>query len=344
MDRRDFLRSSALTVAALGTGSTAGKSFAAPFVLTRTRDVIVASPWTQSSGGYSDLAFGFARRLEQRFAGKIKCHMQTMPGSSIDVLNGGGADLHIGLEHENVGHNAAFGYFAGLPGHLGLDAQSMDDWLTKGGGQAHWDDCSARFGTKSLMMAHTGTSGGVWSRTDLQTLSGKKIAAAGIARDVFKGLGADVTGVDLNRAGNAISDGQIDAIEMSHMIEALQSGVADAAHFSIMPGLTQCGSTLSVSMKRDRWDALDTGSQAIIADEAAGYRRRASTQLRANERILRHVFAAARPVKFVPLSPALAIEVARVSEAVIADIASRDATSRRINRAYMPLLDPSYTA
>ncbi len=218
MRRRDFLRSSALAAAALGTGRAIGPAFAAPAVVARTRDLIVTSPWPDSTSGYSDLAFGFTRRLEQAFGGRLRCHLETRPGGSIDALNSGGAHLHIGFEHGNVRHHAAFGYFAGLPGELGLDPRTFSDWLVSGDGQALWDACSAPYGIKSLMIAHTATGGGLWSKGNLPALSGKRIAAQGIACDVLKGLGAVISDIDMSAAGAAIATGNIDAVEMSHTI------------------------------------------------------------------------------------------------------------------------------
>ncbi len=340
MRRRDFLRTSALAITALGVGSAAGPARAAPAVLKKTRDFIVASPWPQSASGYSDLAFGFVRRLEQAFDGRIKCHLETRSGGSIDTLGRGGADLHIGFEHENVPHHAAFGYFAGLPGGLGLDSETFGDWLTSGGGQALWDACSAPFGKKSLMIAHTATGGGLWTKGDLTALSGKRIAAQGIAGDVLKGLGAVISDIDMNAAGAAMASGKADAIEVSDMIEALETGVAGTAVAAIMPGLYRGGSTLAVSLKRELWDSLDGDAQALVISLAADYSRCKTSELRANNRMLRKALGETHGISFLAPSASLETEIARVAEAVVADIAARDALSRRINGAYMALHAP----
>ena len=340
MRRRDFLRTSALAITALGVGSAAGPARAAPAVLKKTRDFIVASPWPQSASGYSDLAFGFVRRLEQAFDGRIKCHLETRSGGSIDTLGRGGADLHIGFEHENVPHHAAFGYFAGLPGGLGLDSETFGDWLTSGGGRALWDACSAPFGKKSLMIAHTATGGGLWTKGDLTALSGKRIAAQGIAGDVLKGLGAVISDIDMNAAGAAMASGKADAIEVSDMIEALETGVAGTAVAAIMPGLYRGGSTLAVSLKRELWDSLDGDAQALVISLAADYSRCKTSELRANNRMLRKALGETHGISFLAPSASLETEIARVAEAVVADIAARDALSRRINGAYMALHAP----
>lgn len=337
MRRRDFLRTSALAVAALGTGRAAAPAHAAPAVMTRTKDFIVASPWPQSASGFSDLAFGFTRRLEQAFDGRIKCYLKTRQGGSIDALGRGGADIHIGFEHGNVPHHAAFGYFAGLPGHMGLDSETFSDWLTRGGGQALWDACSAQFGIKSLMIAHTATGGGLWSNDDLPAFSAKKIAAQGIACDVLKGLGAVVSDIDMSAAGAAMASGKVDAIEVAHMIEALETGVAGTTVAAIMPGIYRSGCTLAVSLKRELWDSLDAGAQALVSDVAAEYSRLKTAELRANDRMLRKVLGETHGITFLPPSAALETEISRVAEAVVADIAARDDLSRRINGAYMAL-------
>ncbi len=344
MRRREFLRSTALALAALGMGRTARPALAAPAVISRTKDLVVTSPWPQSASGYSDLAFGFTRRLEQAFGGRIRCHMETGPASSIDALNSGGADLHIGFEHGNVPHHAAFGYFAGLPGEMGLNAVTFGDWLEAGGGQELWNDCSAPFCIKSLMLAHTATSGGLWSKAGFPALSGKRIAAQGIACDVLKGLGAEVTSIDMNAAGTAIANGSIDAVEMSHVVEALEAGVAQAANFAIVPGLTRGGNTLAVSLKRGLWDALGAEAQALVMGVAADTCRRTTADLRANDQALREVFGTANGFAFVSPGPVLATEITRVAEAVVADIAARDARSRRINSAYMAFRNDQGTA
>ena len=335
MRRRDFLRSSALAAAALGTGRAIKPAFAAPAVVARTKELIVASPWPQSASGYSDLAFGFTRRLEQACGGRIKCQFIMRPGGSIDVLNGGGADLHIGLEHGNVPHHAAFSYFAGLPGALGLQAEEFSEWLASGDGQTLWDECSAPFGIKSLMIAHTATGGGLWSRSELPAISGKRIASQGLARDVLKGLGAATADAGLNETSGALASGALEAFELAHIIEALPSGSFGTAKYSVMPGITHRGSTLAVSFGHELWQGFDYQTQAQIIGVAAHYNRAMTSELRENDSIIRRLLNEMRHVEFMPAITALETEIERVAEAVVAEIAARDALSRRINAAYM---------
>ncbi len=107
-----------------------------------------------------------------------------------------------------------------------------------------------------------------------------------------------------------------------------------------MPGLTQGGSTLAVSLKRTLWDNFDAEAQSLVSDVARGYCQRITSELRANDRLFRNLLSETRGISYLPPRPSLATEIARVAEAVIADIAARDALSRRINGAYMALHGP----
>jgi TRAP-type C4-dicarboxylate transport system substrate-binding protein len=104
-----------------------------------------------------------------------------------------------------------------------------------------------------------------------------------------------------------------------------------------MPGLTRGGSTLAVSLRRELWESFDAETQAIVSDVAAEYNRRTTSELRANDLMLRTVLGKTHGISFMPLSAALETEISRVAEAVVADIAARDALSQRINGAYMAL-------
>ena len=344
MHRRDFLRTSSLAAAVLGAkAANAPVGVSAPPTITRTLELTLASPWKPGSGGYPDQTHNFAKRLEGALGGRLKLHLETRAQSAIDAVGSGASDLYFGPEHANVVHHPGFAYFAGLPGDTAADQATLEMWLTAGAGQELWDELSGKFGVKALMAGHTGPGPGFWSTRPIRALSdiaNTTIYVEGLAREVVRGLGAQAADLAPDQVAGNLARRAIFAAEWGNPAQSLAAGFPSIAKFCTQTSINQQGHVLALTISRPVWDRLTPDVQITLSAAAAEECRRATADCKANDMILRRALSETLQIAFRALPKDLETAISRVSEAVIADSATFDRLSARINDDYVRSLRP----
>ena len=354
MDRRNFLKSSAGIAAAIVPGTAAARAAegtaaaraaegtAAPSLSKSVQDVVLSSPWPDHSGGYADQVFGFGQRLERAADGRLKVHMQTHTGGVHDAVANDQAIVHFSLAHEYVALHPAFGFFAGLPGGMGLPFDALERWLIAGGGGTLWDEMSATLGVKMLLAGHTGPSLGLWSArplTSINDFTGQTIQTGGLADEVVKSLGGLPARVPSDNLPNALAlalaRGDVRAAEWGNAAHCLAAGLAEQVKYCTATGLNRSGSSLTVTVSQRVWERFGAGLQTVLTAMAAADARRSVAEASANSAILCQALGAVKAVQFYALPRDIAGVSDRVAEAIVADIAARDRLSARINQSYV---------
>ena len=336
MNRREFLKSSVL--AAIGTSGASNAGLALPAYVPRIHEIELVSPWPARAGGYSDDIYRLARRIEKACGGRLKLHLTTGPASSVTALSRNGNAIHAGLEHDNVTHHPAFGYFAGLPCDFGLPYAAHLEWLTSGGGAALWAEIARAHGITSFFAGHSGPMAGLWSKRPLMSLSdftSKTVFTRGLAAEVAKGLGATTTCIVNGTIATDMDSGRAGVAEWGNASTSLDAGLADVAKYCARGGLTPRGSILSLSAGCNLWDRFGRDVQTAIRLTAADETRCSAANAIANHAILVRGLEVAKSVTFYDLPDEIRTAAQRVCEAVVADVASRDALSRRVNGSYL---------
>jgi TRAP-type mannitol/chloroaromatic compound transport system substrate-binding protein len=168
----------------------------------------------------------------------------------------------------------------------------------------------------------------------LTKLTGLRIAAEGLARDVLAALGANPLQVAPDGIANALADGSIDAADLSSAEIAASLGVTRAGSRFFTASITNQGSPLVVSFRRALWDDLSMEQRACVEATVRGHAglSRVSAERNASS------FTAALSSAFGCIgneTPPWMAAARRISEAVVADLASRNPQCERINGAYM---------
>jgi TRAP-type mannitol/chloroaromatic compound transport system substrate-binding protein len=336
MQRRDFLKS-AIGLPALFSVPCADGCMAAPAVVADPHlHLRVATPWPASSGGFSDDAFSFCKGLERLAQGRATFELVTLTGDSFSHLASGAADAVIGLEHGKVSTHPAFGYFAGLPGTHGMPYDVFEGWLSQGDGQRLWDRLSADFGTKSMLVGHTGPQPGFWSATAMTTTrdwAGQSIAVEGLAAEVVLGLGGIPLPPDATTLADDLKTGRIRAADPASLTHGLACALDRTAPWLTTSSLVPNGHALSLTMSKKLWTSLGGEMRTLITAAAAGHRRRAHAKAAATTLAVRDVLTA-RGQLHVYAFPPLLDATGSVADAVVADIATRDRHAREINAGY----------
>lgn len=295
----------------------------------------MSTPYAFASGGLADSAFRLARRIERAFEGSVKIIIASSGGkASIGALAAGDAELHFGSEHANIPHAAAIAYFAGLPASLGADGPAMSRWIRKGGGQALWEGCMRPHGVQPLLAQHTGAGAGLWLNTPFSTFNGLRIAADGLSAEVFRALGADVDSLTMEEASHAMSVGSRDAVELDTLEDALASGIANAATTCILASPRGRGSVLSLSLRLELWQQFTADDRMRFVALTQAHEKAVHEEAIANATALLAAMRKSRDTRFIGNMNDHAEAIARLSEAVVADISSRDRLARSVTAAF----------
>ncbi|MGH1418518.1 MAG: hypothetical protein ACRBCJ_06640 [Hyphomicrobiaceae bacterium] len=344
VDRRTFLSQSGAVVATTASvaatatpsqsATTRPQTLTSPAVRSAKHHVTLMTRWGESAFGLSDQAHTLAQTIMSLSDHAIKVTLATTDNIEIEPEK----TLLLDIEQNYVSKHPAFAYFAGLPLRRSLDANTLETWLTVGGGQDLWDQLAGEFGDKPLLAGHLGARPGLWSTKPIRTLGdlrNGKAQSLGLGQDVLRAMDVATLDMPSDKISTALKDGTLTAIEfggayINHMV-----GIHKQAKHVATGGLHVNGSTLSLRVNRTLWDRLSPSHQAVLsAASLQSFRTsHAQTQMHTNfmtTNLMRH-----DQVKFSPLPTEVRATLNKVCETIVAQAAGTDSLAHRIDASYM---------
>ena len=169
----------------------------------------------------------------------------------------------------------------------------------------------------------------------LADLAGCRVHALGLAQDVLRGAGAEPVALPEERIADALARGDIAAAECGGALASLALGVPRVAKHVAGFSLSPAGTALSLAIRRGVWDDLgasDRRSSQRAPPRRCGsaWPRRARTRPSCAPRWSPATASASRRP-----DPSAAAAIARLADAVVADLAGRDDRTARISASYM---------
>ncbi len=359
MDRRNFLISSSAVALGIGTAAAAAASaakaaddaqaLASPAIMPTRRALRMVSLWPDAVTGPGDHVRRFARRVEAATDGRwaIEIADETVAGAdAFKAVMTGDADLYVGHEHAHRELHPAFSYFAGLPCGTGMHVDQFNVWLVAAGGQELWDDLAAEFNTKSLVIGHSGNTWGLFARQPIRTRADvhrRRIAVDGLAAEVLKAVDAEPVEGLLDPLSALLSEPSLDGVEVYgpafHTISRetrlrLDRGTQTA----LFPGLNDTGYAITLGVRRGLWDGFAQSERVVLSAVAAEALAEGRAEITTLSRAFDHM---TQPAEISgndwsrPHWQAIATELARIAETIVADLAGHDEPTRRINASYM---------
>jgi TRAP-type mannitol/chloroaromatic compound transport system substrate-binding protein len=327
MNRRDFLNHGICSALALPVVTTA---FASPAIIPSRRHLIFSGSSRPQQDAYGLMEHAFRHTFEKLTTARTRLHIAKPMTETYTEVVSGRCDVSIGFMHAAVTQHPVFGFFAGLPCSMGLPSERQTAWINSGDGQELWDRLGFEHGIKPLFAGHVATHAvALQSRrmiSEATHFQNMRVQATGLVRDVVAGLGA--TPVIFN------TDNEIDAVQFGMCPSRLAlDGGKSPAHV-ISGGFLPHGSTLAVSVQRKTWERLtrfeQQSMQMAARVAAASFKDFTDTRHRTDDGtggVLTTVTSK------MPLDVTTAAN--RIAEAVVADIASTDQLSARINASYL---------
>ena len=269
MDRRKFLKKSALVA---GTAMTA--SLAAPSIVQARTQWIAVSAFGKA-GLLGQALKDFARFCKLASGGKLNIKVYhagelVKPLEAMDAVLQGTAQMGYGAPYYWAGKSQAISFVAAMP--YGLNAQEQNAWLYYGGGIEEADKIYNGLGLKFLPLGNTGNQMGGWYRKPINTvadLKGLKFRMPGLGGEILKTFGVNVVLLPGKEVLPALTTGAIDGTEWIGPAADLGKGLFRVCNNYYYPGWHEPATILDAFFDKKAFEALTPELRDIVTRGAA---------------------------------------------------------------------------
>lgn len=270
MDRRSFLRTSAL-----GGTAAAASTLAAPVYAQGNRTLTMVTTWGRGLAGVHDSAQRSADIITAMTDGQLTIDLKAageLVGAFevFDAVTSGQADLYHGADYYFVGQHPGYAFFTAVP--FGMTAQELVNWYYYDGGMQLHDELGSIFGLKSFLAGNTGAQSGGWFRNEIkgpEDFQGLKFRMPGLGGEALGKMGASVQNLPGAEVYQALSSGAIDGTEWIGPWADEKAGFQEITKFYYTAGFHEPGAGLSLAFNREVFDSF-TPAQQKICEIAAG--------------------------------------------------------------------------
>ena len=229
-----------------------------------------------------------------------------------------------------------FNFFAAVP--FGFTADEMAAWIHFGGGQGLWDELSATFNIKPLLVGSTGVQMGGWFTKEVrgaESYAGLRYRMPGLGGEVLRRLGATVVNLPGGQITAALNSGAIDASEWVGPWNDMALGLHKAAKYYYYPGFHEPGTALGAGINKRLWDSLNADDRNAISSAAnAEYTLSLADFNTNNAKALRQL-RDEKTIEIRKFDDTLLQALGKASGEVLADTSQKDPLTRRIYESYI---------
>ena len=283
MDRRSFLRTSAL-----GGSAAAASTLAAPAYAQGKRTLTMVTTWGRGLAGVHDAAQRCADTVTAMSDGALTVEVKAageLVGAFevFDAVSSCQADMYHGVDYYFLGQHPAFSFFSAIP--FGMTAQELNNWYYHQGGQQLQDQLTEIFGLKTFLAGNTGPQSGGWFRKEIngpEDFQGLKFRMPGQGGEVLAKLGASVQNLPGGEVYQALASGAIDGTEWIGPWADEKAGFQEITKFYYTAGFHEPGPGLSLATNREVYDSLTPALQSVIENAAMSTNAWSLSQFMAN--------------------------------------------------------------
>jgi TRAP-type mannitol/chloroaromatic compound transport system substrate-binding protein len=265
MDRRSFLRTSAV-----GGAAAASTALAAPAYAQGNRTLTLVTTWGRGLAGVHDSAQRVADTITAMTDGQLTVDLRAageLVGAFevFDAVTSGQADMYHGADYYFVSQHPGYAFFTAVP--FGMTAQELVNWYYHGGGHDLHDELGQIFGLKSFLAGNTGAQAGGWYRSEINSpedFQGLRFRMPGLGGQALGRLGASVQNLPGGEVYQALASGAIDGTEWIGPWADQSAGFQEITNIYYTAGFHEPGAGLSLATNRDVFDSLSPAHQKII--------------------------------------------------------------------------------
>lgn len=261
--RRRFLVSSAAGAAAAGF----------PMVsVAQTTTFNIQSTWP-SRDIFHEYAGDFVRTVNEMTGGRLR--MNLLPAGAVvgalqmqDAVIKGVLDGGHGVAAYWYGKTKSFSLF-GTPPPFGWDAHQFLGWIKYGGGQQLYNELIDKLGLNlvGFLSGPMPTQPLGWFKKPILSVDqfkGLKYRTVGLAADVMREVGANITILGFGDVVPALERGLLDGAELSSPSSDRQLGLPDVSKILMLRSYHQDCESFEIIFNRDKFKALPSELQAIV--------------------------------------------------------------------------------
>ena len=270
MDRRSFLKTTAL-----GGGAAATTALAAPAYAQGKRTLTMVTTWPRGLAGVWDSVERVANSITEATDGQLTVEPKAageLVGAfeSFDATVSGQADMYHGADYYWVGQHPAWAYFTAVP--FGMTVPEIMTWYYGQDGMALHQELGEVFGVRSYIAGQTGAQGGGWYRKEITSaddFKGLKFRMPGLGGEALSKLGASVQVLPGGEIYQALSTGALDGTEWIGPWSDEKLGLQEVCDHYYPAGFHEPGAALSVAANLSVFEGLSPEHQKIIEVAAA---------------------------------------------------------------------------
>ncbi len=265
MDRRSFLRNSAL-----GGGAVAASGLAAPAIAQGKRTLTMVTTWGRGLAGVHDAAQRVADTITAMTDGNLTVDLKAageLVGAFevFDAVTSGQADMYHGADYYFTGQHPGYAFFTAIP--FGMTAQELLNWYYHDGGMGLHDELGQIFNLKSFLAGNTGAQAGGWFRKEItgpEDFNGLKFRMPGLGGKALGYLGASVQNLPGSEVYQALASGAIDGTEWIGPWADEKAGFQEITKTYYTAGFHEPGAGLSLATNREVFESLSPAHQKVI--------------------------------------------------------------------------------
>ena len=331
----------------LVTGSFMAGVASSPAYATGKRRLKMVTTWPKNFPGLGTAVENLAKNIRAMSDGTLDIKIFAageLVGAfeSFDAVSTGTADMYNGAEYYWQGKSPAFNFFTAVP--FGMTADELIAWINFGGGQQLWEELSARFNIIAFQSANSGVQMGGWYNREIVTLDdfkGLKIRMPGLGGEVMRRLGAAAVALPGGEIFPSMKSGAIDAAEWVGPWNDLAFGFYQVAKFYYCPGIQEPGAGLATGINLDVWNSFTPSQQAIIRAACMAENEYTFSEYNYKNAVALNTLINRHKVQIRSFSPEIMRTLKQTSHAVLAEIASHDAFTRKVYESFRASLENS---
>ncbi len=265
MDRRSFLKNTAI-----GGSAVAASTLAAPAYAQGRRTLTMVTSVPDGFAVFDDAAVKFIDMfnamadgevtIEKRAAGQLVGAFEVF-----DAVSSGQADMYHSADYYFGGQHPGYYYMTAVP--FGATGGEMISWYQHGGGKELHDELGEIFNLKSFLCGNTGHQPGGWFNKEISSaadLQGLKFRMPGLGGLALGRTGASVQNIPGGEIYQALSSGAIDGAEWIGPFADERLGFQEVCEFYYTGGFHEPGSVLTRGVQPRCLGRTDTGPASIM--------------------------------------------------------------------------------
>jgi TRAP-type mannitol/chloroaromatic compound transport system substrate-binding protein len=307
----------------------------------------MVTTWPKNFPGLGTAANKLAALIGEMSGGRIRVKVygakELVPAFEVfDAVSRGTAEMGHGSAYYWKGKSEAAQFFSTVP--FGLTAQEMNGWIYHGGGLELWRELYDGFGLIPEPAGNTGVQMGGWFNKEinsLEDLQGLKMRIPGLGGEVLKRLGGTPVNLPGGELFIALQTGNIDATEWVGPYNDLAFGLYKAARYYYYPGFHEPGTILEAMVNKEAFSQLPADLQSIVRNACRVVNQDLLAEYTARNPVALQTLLDEHGVDMRPYPDDVLIGLRRISREVVAELADRDAFSRRVYASYSRFYEQS---